>query len=108
MTTTDAPRPSSPRRPYNLGQRRLGLEAYMRSRGADAGARIAPSGLEPGDLGDHESRVRHPLSELLGDLRRLLRRSAIRLEVRRPVRPGKFGVSAMSPWLAHGRRCLRH
>src|SRR5215470_20433387 len=41
----------------NLASIVYGLEAYMRSRGADAGEAVHRAGLEPGDLTDPDRRV---------------------------------------------------
>ena len=41
----------------NLASVVYGLDAYMRSRGADAGDALRRAGLEPGDLGDPDRRV---------------------------------------------------
>jgi AraC-like DNA-binding protein len=41
----------------NLASLVYGLDAYMRSRGADAGAALRRAGLEPGDLSDPDRRV---------------------------------------------------
>jgi AraC-like DNA-binding protein len=41
----------------NLASLVYGLDAYMRSRGADAGAALRRAGLEPGDLTDPDRRV---------------------------------------------------
>src|SRR5450432_626322 len=41
----------------NLASVVYGLDAYMRSRGADAADALRRAGLEPGDLGDPDRRV---------------------------------------------------
>ena len=71
----------------NLASLVYGLDAYMLSRGADAGEALRRAGLEPGDLTDPDRRVPLIRCGALGDLRRSPGRSAIRLEVRRPVEP---------------------
>jgi hypothetical protein len=42
---------------HQSGQLVYGLDAYMRSRGADAGDALRRAGLEPGDLTDPDRRV---------------------------------------------------
>src|SRR6201985_3477175 len=48
----------------NLASLVYGLDAYMRSRGADAGDALRRAGLEPGDLTDPDRRV--PLLRYVG------------------------------------------
>src|SRR4029077_9658218 len=93
----------------NLASLVYGLDAYMLSRGADAGEGLRRAGLEPGDLRSRSARAAHPLSGALGDLRRSPGRSAIRLEVRRPVRAeARRRRRQCGPGLAHGWRSLRN
>ena len=92
----------------NLASVVYGFDAYLRSRGADASEALRRAALEPGDLTDPDRRV--PLIrylELLEILRRPPRRSAIRLEVRRPVRAAARRCRRQRrAGLAHGRQAF--
>ena len=93
----------------NVASLVYGLDAYMRSRGADAGDAFRRAGLEPGDLTDPDRRV--PLirylelleicADLVADPQFGLKFGAQYEQARRPRRQCR-------PGLAHGRRSLQN
>jgi Arabinose-binding domain of AraC transcription regulator, N-term len=83
----------------NLASLVYGLDAYMRSRGADAGNALRRTGLEPGDLTDPDRRV--PLIrylELLKICADLLADPQFGLKFGASTSRGTSASSAISPW----------
>jgi hypothetical protein len=82
----------------NLASVVYGLDAYLRSRGADAAEALRRAGLEPGDLGDPDRRV--PLIrylELLEICADLLADRQFGLKFGAQTSRGTSASSAMSP-----------